>query len=64
MKPVAERFLRKRLFGNSGAHLFNFTKWDYLPTAEANPHITDMGWLTGVDEQVQRYFAERELELN
>ena len=26
--------------------------------------VSDAGWLTGVDENVKRYFAERELELN
>jgi len=64
IKSDAERFLRRELFRNSSAHLFDFTKWDFVPAAEANQGITDNGWLTGVDEPVQRYFAERELELN
>lgn len=35
------------------------------PTVEVvEQRMTDAGWLTGVDETVQRYFAERQSELN
>ena len=71
MRDEAALFLQNHLFNINDTELmanpyFDYTLWDYIKPADIDsaPSIQEEGWLTGVDSNVQRYFAERELELN